>query len=126
MHFKEPLFVRVPGDNWVDRQNVRCAIDGRAIEPVWEGDYLTFAEIEAGQTATVEYPLIGKSRTEVLDGLSYRVQWKGQTVLSIDPPGKVAPLFRREGFRTSEAPLKTEPDPRFRPEIDRALNEIDW
>ncbi|MBN2287787.1 MAG: hypothetical protein JXQ83_00545 [Candidatus Glassbacteria bacterium] len=126
MHRTMPLFVRVPGENWVDRKKVRCSVDGKAVSVSWDGDYVSFPVIREGQAATVEYPLLEKTRTEVLDGVAYKVEWKGQTVLSIDPPGKAAPLFERECYRARQAPLKVEADPVFRGEIDRALHEIDW
>jgi len=124
MYYARLLFVRVPG--FADRESVRCLVNNRPVNTAWEGDYVSFPEIKAGETATVEYPMTHEFRTENLDGTEYRVEWKGQTVLSLDPPGRIAPLFQREHFRNTEAPMKTESDPVFREEIDRALNEIDW
>jgi len=124
MYEDSPLAVRVPGH--VDKSGVRCSVDGKKAAVKWDGEYVCFESLKAWQVATVEYPLEQEFSKEILDGVKYTVEWKGNTVLSIDPPGRIVPIFQREHFRTSAAPMKTEPDPVFRPEIDRALNEIDW
>jgi len=128
MHVTRPLLVRV--SRRVDRKEVRCLVDNKSLGTMWEGDgdldYVSFPEIKEGQVATVLYPLAHEFRREVVDGVEYKVEWKGETLVSIDPPGKIAPLFQRAHFLKDKAPHKTEPDPIFRAEIDRALNEIDW
>lgn len=124
MYTDSPLYLRVPGD--VDKGEVRCRVDGKKVGVKWDGDYVRFPRLKAWQVATVEYPLEQEFSKEVLNDVEYTVEWKGNTVLSIDPPGRIAPLFQREHLRVPETPMKTEPDPVFRPEIDRALNEIDW
>jgi len=124
MYTDSPLFVRVPGH--VDKSEVRCKVDGKKVGVKWDGAYVRFPGLKARQVAAVEFPLRHRFSKEVLNSVQYTVEWKGNTVLSIDPPGRIAPLFQREHFRAPEAPMKTEPDPVFRPEIDRALGEIDW
>ncbi|OGG02214.1 MAG: hypothetical protein A3F83_14770 [Candidatus Glassbacteria bacterium RIFCSPLOWO2_12_FULL_58_11] len=124
MYEAAPLLVRVPPD--VEQAAVCCLVDRKAVEVQWEGGYVRFDSLKAFQKATVQYPLKKEIRTEKIDNTEYKVEWKGTTVLSIDPPGKIAPLFQREKFRAVQAPLKTEPDPFYRPEIARAFNEIDW
>ncbi|MFH1071609.1 MAG: beta-L-arabinofuranosidase domain-containing protein [Candidatus Glassbacteria bacterium] len=118
------LLVRVPPNE--DKSKVRCLVDGKAVKTAWDGDYADFGRLSAWQAVTLIYPQKQELRKETLDGIEYKVEWKGATVLSIDPPGRNVPIFQRESFRESSAPMKTEPDPVYRPEIDRALMEIDW
>ncbi len=124
MYYPLPLLVRVPG--FADRSRVLCRIDGAQVEFTWDGDYVSFPETLAGQRISVIYPLPRERRSEVLDGREYRVDWKGDTVVRIDPPGKIVPLFDRGRFLKDEPPYRDEPDFRLREVVDRALNEIDW
>ena len=118
------VLLRAPG--WVDRAAVRCRVDGREVKTVWAGNYVMFAGAKNGQRVTLEYPLPVETRSEKLDGHEYRVRWKGDAVVAIDPPGKHVPILQRPWFEKDEVPRKDEPEFRFREEIDRALNEIDW
>lgn len=124
MYRDSRLLVRVP--EWVDKSRVSVGEDGREIKPRWEGSYVLFLRAEAGKRISVRYPLPFETRAETLDGVRYTVRWKGDTVVGIDPPGRYVPILQRPWFESSAVPTRPEPDPAFRGEIDRALNEIDW
>jgi len=116
--------LRAPG--WVDRARVRCRVDGREVKTVWNGNYVQFSGAKAGQRLSLEFPQSTETRSEKLDGREYRVRWRGDTVVALDPPGVHVPILERPWFEKDEVPQRQEPHLQFREEIDRALNEIDW
>ena len=124
MHVTRPLLVRIP--DWVQPGEVRSLVNEEPVETLWDGNFCSFPDIEAGMCAAVEYPLRSEIRRETLDGVLFTTEWKGDTVVSIDPQGTVAPLFKRDHLRGDRTAMKVEPDPKFRPQIDRTFHEIDW
>ncbi|MBW7998161.1 MAG: hypothetical protein FVQ81_16645 [Candidatus Glassbacteria bacterium] len=119
-----PLKIRIP--DGVDNSEVSCTVNGNRAGVDWDGDYLSLAGTAGLDTVSVSWPQKYTTTTEELDGTTYRVEWKGRTVVGIDPPGTVRPLFQRDHFRADTAPMKTEFDPAWRDVIDRALHYIKW
>jgi len=59
-----------------------------------------------GEQAIVTFPLKHYSGEEQAAGKTYRVAWKGSTVLSLEPRGEKMPLYaNRAGFRADQPPL---------------------
>ena len=121
---KAPLKIRIPVG--VDKADVTCTLNGAAAATSWDGDYIALADVARLDTVTVCWPQKHTTTTEELDGTTYTVEWKGRTVISLDPPGTVHPLFQRDHFRADTPPMKSEFDPVFRGVIDRALDHIRW
>jgi hypothetical protein len=57
--------------------------------------------------------------SETIGDVAYNLEFKGNTVVSIDPPGKNGPLYQRRQYLATKAPL---------PEIDRFVPQqtINW
>ena len=55
---------------------------------------------------TVTFPISTRRTTEVIGNVPYTLEIKGNTVISIDPPGKNGPLYERAYFRAREAPMR--------------------
>ena len=94
MKRKGTVRVRIP--DWVPDGSVRLEVDGRAIDMAWEprpSRYVCANDVPAGCTATVLYPLRERTLTERLGGELYTTQWKGDTVVGIDPGGRFIPVF---------------------------------
>ena len=124
MYKDAPLQVRIPVG--VDKAQVKCTVNGGSAETGWDGDYLTLAGVATLDTVSLRWPQQYTTTTEEIDGMTYTIEWKGRTVIAIDPPGTVRPLFQRDHFRADSPPMKTEFDPEFRDVIDRGLNHIQW
>jgi hypothetical protein len=86
------FYVRVPG--FAPRDQVAACRDGqKADNIVWTHDYVTFASARKGEELTVTYPLVKFAQKMKVAGADYTIYWKGNAVTSIEPKGKVWPLF---------------------------------
>jgi hypothetical protein len=59
-----------------------------------------------GDTITVAFPQPTKKVTASLGSYNYSLELKGNTVISIDPPGKNGPLYQRAAYRESQVPWR--------------------
>lgn len=96
--------VRIP--EWTDRAAVRCDVNGRAQESVLSESYLEIKELQKGDVVTIEFPMRQTMVMREIGGVSYKLTIKGNTVVDIDPKGTIYPLYERQKYRLSEAPLK--------------------
>ena len=86
------FYVRVPG--FAPREQVAAWRDGhKADSLVWSHDYVTFAAARKGEELTVTYPLLKFAQKLKVAGADYTIHWKGNAVTSIEPKGKIWPLF---------------------------------
>ena len=101
------LFIRVPG--LVQRNEVK--VNGAGKEWMWVGRYVRITNLKPNDQVTVSYPIV--EQEEVVKVLSsplrlndeYKVRWRGNTVVSIEPPGKIGPLYQRAHLIKEKAPL---------------------
>ncbi|MEO7297515.1 MAG: hypothetical protein ABI042_02935, partial [Verrucomicrobiota bacterium] len=63
-----------------------------------------FASAKAGDELTVTYPLVIFTQKMKRGGTDYTLNWKGNTLTSISPKGKVWPLFDKVPFVTPSYP----------------------
>lgn len=86
--------VRIP--DWAPDAEVQIRVDGRAVPTAWEARpsrYVRVDGVSSGSTVSVHYPLREQAVTERLGGELYTTQWKGDTVVGIEPPGRYIPIF---------------------------------
>jgi hypothetical protein len=99
MKRKGSVRIRVP--DWVPDAAVRLEADGKAIPTAWEprpSRYVRVDDVPANCTVSLRYPLRERTLTERLGGELFTTQWKGDTVVAIDPPGRFIPIFgERDG-----------------------------
>lgn len=103
VRLKRPGTVRVRIPDWVRDADVRLTADGRAIPTVWEdrpSRYVRANDLPAGSALSLAYPLREQTLTERLGGVLYTTQWKGDTVVSIDPAGRFIPVFQSSNQRS--------------------------
>ena len=96
--------VRIP--EWTNRQNVSCKINGQAQEFSWSGNYVKVGDLKGGDTVSVEFPMREKTLLRVIDKLPYKMTLKGNTVVDIEPKGKINPIYQRDQYKQDKAPLK--------------------
>lgn len=106
---KNPLsavLVRVP--EWVAPSDQEVAVTTAAgNRPFkWEGRYLNLGAAKPGEMLTVTFPISTRRTTETIGNVLYTMEIKGNTVISIDPPGKNGPLYERDYYRAREAPMR--------------------
>jgi hypothetical protein len=104
---KKALAVAVRIPRWVDRARVTLSAAGRAVEPVWVGNYVLCQGLRAGDEVALEFPLAEHTSTYSLDGQAYECRFRGQTLLEItrrcDPPSYQ--MFVGRASISSAAPL---------------------
>jgi hypothetical protein len=97
------LLVRAP--EWVATRSPRieCNVGGSPRPLAWAGRYLSAGAANAGDVVSLTFPMEERTVTEQIGGHSYTLVIRGNTVVSIDPPGKNVPLYLgREGYRSNQ------------------------
>ncbi len=68
----------------------------------WQARYLSLGEAGSGDRIVVQCPIGERTVKEKMGQATYTLLVRGNTVVSIDPPGRICPLFQREYLRESE------------------------
>jgi hypothetical protein len=106
---------------------VTMKINGQEHPLVWEGAYLVVKERRLGDRIVVDYPMRVVTLTDTIKGKGvFRTKWKGNTVVSIDPPGEIYPLFQREHLLSDHCPMKRERILERGARVENPVDEIDW
>lgn len=111
------LSVRVP--EWVRPNEVRCQVQGKERSLSFEGRYAQVGEVKPQNTVTLTFPIEERTCVVHIEKQRFALVRKGNEVVSIDPPGRLHPLYQREHYRDST--------PRWR-KITRFVSdeEIHW
>lgn len=92
IHRAATVLIRVPG--WVRRENVTLRLDGMEASPEWAGAFLRIHGTP-NMRVEMEFPLAERRSQEEILGQAYQLHWIGSTLMRIDPPGEIYPIFRR-------------------------------
>jgi hypothetical protein len=92
IHKAPTVFIRVPRS--VPRKDVNVDCAGKAW--MWVGMYVRISDLKPNDRVTVSYPLMEEEETVSVLRDTYQIRWRGNTVISIDPPGKIGPLYGDE------------------------------
>ena len=93
------LALRLPADT--DRTAARAIrrptaeASSGSVKVAMEGTYAIFDSVAAGEWIELEFPLRSATTVDTAAGVQYRVQWKGNAVVSLDPAGAKAPLYAK-------------------------------
>ncbi|HZO98693.1 MAG TPA: hypothetical protein VFD30_00215 [Terriglobia bacterium] len=109
LKIKQPckrLLVRAP--EWVKggSREIACKTDGVAEPVAWQGRYIEAGYSAPGNRIVLTFPIPERTVRETIGNVPYRLTLKGSTVTSIDPPGKIGPLYERAYYRANQAPLR--------------------
>lgn len=96
------VLVRVP--EWVPKQDVLAYVQKKPVAVKWQGSYVVFAKVSKGQQLTVTYPLRIAQVKETVHGVEYTERWRGNTIVDINPPGKLIPMFQRPQLESERVP----------------------
>ena len=89
------IALRIP--DWADRQALR--VNGEPFGGEWIGTSYILLKAEApDEKWVVDYPLRSIEEVFHLGAASYKVRWKGNTVLSIRPSAEVNPTYTEDRF----------------------------
>ncbi|HLI00590.1 MAG TPA: hypothetical protein VKV06_07370 [Acidimicrobiales bacterium] len=84
------------GSGGASRDGSRDGSTGRPewSRPEWSHDgRVALRGLRAGETVTVTFPLVETHTDERAAGVGYRAAWRGDNVVSIDPPGRYRPMY---------------------------------
>jgi hypothetical protein len=112
----ESLLVRAP--EWVESHSPQVVgkVNGVSRELIWDGRYVNVGVGKPGDTIAVTFPIGERTVREKLGNVNYTLVMKGNTVVSIDPPGKIGPLYARAKYRENQ--VRWRKARRFVPEED--------
>ncbi len=98
----ESVLVRAP--EWVKAgsQLVVCKVNGVPRNGRWQGRYVSIGRGVPGDKMVVNFPIEERTVKETIGGLPYTLIIKGNTVVSIDPPGRNGPLYQRAHYRENQ------------------------
>jgi len=83
--------VRIP--SWTDRGHLLVKVDRQPREASVEDTWLVVADVPEGKTVSVELPLVEREVSERIRNRTYRVLWRGDTVVAMSPKGTVEPMY---------------------------------
>lgn len=81
---------------------VTAQVDGAPRDLAWRGRYLSLGEVKKEQKITIAFPISEKTVKEKMGPETYTLLVRGNTVVQIDPPGRICPLFQREYYRSDQ------------------------
>ena len=111
--------VLVHAPEWIEPgDHIAVTVDDKPRSFSWEGRYIDLGEVKNAETVVVTFPIAERTVKETIGGVDCTLVVKGNTVVSIDPPGKTCPLYQRDHYRNSE-PRRREVE-RFVPKQDLA------
>ncbi|MBI4601161.1 MAG: methyltransferase domain-containing protein [Planctomycetes bacterium] len=102
---RSPGSVRIRAPDWARREDLSVAIDGAPASWTFEAGYVVVARARAGSRVSLRYPLRELEETVTAGGQDFRVRWRGDTVVAVDPPGAREPAYRGRAAGPGPAPL---------------------
>ena len=104
---KRPVTVSIRLPEWVQGEEVTCAVDDQPRRFEVEGRYVLIGQVAAGATATLRFPIPQRDELIDVEKRTYRILLRGSTCVAIDPPGANVPLFRRDHYLAGRTRWRT-------------------
>lgn len=106
------FYLRPP--SWAPRGLVQAYRNRKPVTPVWQDDYLLFADASSGEQLSIAYPLPEFVQKLGVGGKleeqhPYQVRWRGNTCLGVEPRAAEFPFFE------DVLPVLPEPPPATSP-----------
>ncbi len=119
-HGAKRVAVRVP--TWAKEPPRVTGRDGKPLGAKTRDGYLHLGKLDAGATVTVQFTTTPYTEKVVVgeEGIhrlkTYEVEWRGDRVVGISPPGRYSPLYNHRRSAPMGAP----------PACHLSANEVDW
>lgn len=100
------VLIRIP--EWIESgsTNVVCKVNGNPQRFSWDGRYISFGGVKPADLIEITFPISTRSVTETVGTIRYNIEIKGNTVISLDPPGRHGAIYHRAHYRSAEAPVR--------------------
>lgn len=96
--------VRIP--QWTDARKVTCRVNGKDMPLEWDGNYIRVHSLKSGDEVVVQFPMRQTTLIRRIADVPYKLTLKGNTVVDIDPKGRIYPLYQRDHFLKNKAPMR--------------------
>lgn len=107
VHDAPKLRVRLPV--WVAERDIQVSVRDKLLPvKISPQHYLELDGLKKDDYLKIEYPLRREKITEAVlafHGEEYKVRWRGDSVVNIEPQGEKYPLYEREWMEQDSAPL---------------------
>ena len=100
---KKPVgSLKVRMNDWIEKDQVECAVNGNALPYTWEGSYLALGPLKPGARVVLSSPI--HERSETLESFGFRLSaiFRGNDCVSMEPKGEFYPLYQRDHCRKSD------------------------
>jgi hypothetical protein len=96
--------VLVHAPEWIPAgdQHITAQVDGQRRSFTWQDRYLDLGKMRQGSKLVLEFPISERTVKEEMGPNEYTLTLRGNTVVWIDPPGRICPLFQRDYYREDE------------------------
>jgi hypothetical protein len=113
------VLIRVP--EWVasGSSEVVGKVNGTPRKLTWKDRYVDVGATKPGDTVDLAFPISTRTVKETLGTVRYTLEIRGNTVVSVDPPGKNGAIYERAHYKDADVPWRKVQ--RFVPEP-----EISW
>jgi len=93
--------VQVHAPEWIATGSnaITVQVNGQPRLFTWQARYVNLGEVKAGERIVIQSPISERTVKEKMGLVTYTLLVRGNTVVSIDPPGRICPLFQREYLR---------------------------
>jgi DUF1680 family protein len=100
------VVVRAP--EWMEPNSpqINGRKNGQPARIHWEGRYVNLGHASAGDRMEITFPIAERTVQETIGAVPYTLIIKGNTVVSIDPPGKYGAFYQRAAYRKDRAPMR--------------------
>jgi hypothetical protein len=103
MTSEKSLRVRKPG--WANPEQARILVNGHEQRPKLQGSYFDVGHPGRGSVVRVEFPNGTSHRIERIGEVEFRTVWRGNAVISMEPPGEIYPLYQGRDRQDGITPL---------------------
>ena len=99
-HVKQATALKIRLPEWVSLPEIRLERNGQTVNPEgFDGRYVKTGKVEENTTVSLAFPIAETTKQAVIERDTYYAVCKGNDVVEIDPPGRIAPLYRRDHYR---------------------------
>jgi len=104
VHDAEKIMARIP--SWADKKDVQISINNTAVDVNYENEiYVKLTGLRKNDHVIIQYPLKCEIIPETVNGAEYLAEWRGDTVVGINPKGSIYPIFEREHMKENNTPI---------------------
>ena len=96
---KQAVNLRVRLPDWASPQETRCRLNDADRRVEWDGRYCKVGAVAPGDTVTLTFPIGERTDVVHIEKDRFTLLRRGNDVVSIDPPGRIHPLYQRQHYR---------------------------